>query len=191
LKSKYVPLVAAVLTILLHGVIFCVPAYFIYMDSKVKSQKSKVEQNLIPVEIAMLPAIKNRGEKSAIKQAEGKKSTQQQDQGLAGQAAKQGNSNTEAEMLSYQDIIKQRIQEARRYPPEARKQGIEGGVEMSFTILQGGQLKNAVITGTSGNQSLDAEALATISRAAPFPPVPADAQEQEMTMRLRIIFKIE
>lgn len=192
MKSKYVPLAAILLSILLHGLIFCIPAYMIYINSKVKSQKSEVEQNAIPVEVVMLPALTTQGEKSVIKHADGKKQLQQNDEtGFAGKAARQGDTNAEKEMLAYRDIIKERIQECRRYPPDAKRQGIEGGVDMAFTVLKSGQLKEKEILRTSGNNSLDREALATISRAAPFPAMPGGAGKQDMKMQVRIIFKIE
>jgi TonB family protein len=190
LKTTNVPLIAAVLTLLLHGTVFCVPGFFLYLNQKPGTRHQELNNKTYPVEIVMLPAIKEQGNKSAIRQADGKK-TEQQEQGLNGQAAKQGGRGVEKEMLTYQDIIKQRIQEYRRYPPDAKRQGIEGGVNMAFTLLKGGQLKEAVILKTSGDDSLDREALATINRAAPYPVMPDGVLGQEIKMQVRIIFKIE
>jgi protein TonB len=189
------PAVAAVvLTAILHGAAFSVPAY-LYYKSKVKSEKSKVvkqHKTDMFIDVAVLPDTKEKGEKSIIKEAEGKKpEAAPQDDGIAGQAAKQGGEQAEKEMLTYQDIIKQRIQQARKYPADARKNGIEGGVEMAFTVMKQGGLKDVQITGASGHALLDEEALATIRRASPFPEMPAGYAGQEMTMRVKIIFNIE
>ena len=192
MKSRFVPIAAIVLSVMLHGLVFCIPAYMMYTKSKVKSQNFNVEQNAIPVEVVMLPALTEQGNVSAIKQVDGEKSMPQNEEaGLAGQAAKQGGKNIEKEMLTYRDIIKQRIQESRKYPPDAKNNGIEGGVDMAFIVLKSGQLKEAEIIKTSGNDSLDREALATINRAAPFPAMPSVAGGQEMQMQVRIVFKIE
>lgn len=186
--------IAAFFAVMFHGILFSIPAYLVYANSKVKSQKSKVEQKnrVIIVDLAVLPAIKITGEKSLIKESEGKKtSVNNFDMGLNGPAEKQGSADAEKEMLAYRDIIKQKIQQARKYPAEARKNSIEGGVEVVFTVSRPGGLKTVEVAGASGNGYLDDEAVATVKRAAPFPEIPAGFTEKEMTMKVRIIFNIE
>lgn len=192
-KNTGVVILAGMLAVFLHGVVFSVPAYLLYSKSKLKTQNSKVEQtqNTIQVELAVLPAIKQEGNESIIKEEEGKKPENAQETGLAGQAEKQGSTEAEKEMLTYQDIIKQKIQQSRKYPADARQKGIEGAVEMAFTIMKQGALKNVDITGASGYMPLDEEAVATIKRASPFPEIPAGFGGQELTMKVKLIFDIE
>jgi TonB family protein len=187
-------MLAALLTIFLHGLVFSIPAYLIYTNSKGIIQNSKVEQknDTIFIDISMLPVVRESGEKSAIKDTEGKKQEAAgQEPGLNGQAEKQGEENVEKEMLTYRDIIKQKIQQARKYPVEARQRGVEGAVEMVFTLMRQGVLKNVEVIGASGSEVLDEEAVATIKRASPFPEIPADYKDVEMTMNVKIVFNIE
>jgi len=198
LKSKWqskparTAVLAAVLAVLIHGVVFSIPAYLIYRASKseIRSSKSEIRNSTILVDLAVLPAIRTSGQESVIKENSGKKPAAQEP-GPNGQAAKQGSTDAEKEMLTYQDIIKQKIQQARKYPADARQKGIEGNVQLAFTIIKQGTLKNAEITGTSGNASLDEEAIATVKRASPFPEIPAIYAGGEMTMKVKLIFNIE
>ncbi|MCK4249372.1 MAG: TonB family protein [Candidatus Omnitrophica bacterium] len=94
-------------------------------------------------------------------------------------------------MLRYQDMIKQRIQEARRYPFRARKQGIEGIVNISFNVLSDGLSRNIQIIRSSGYKILDEEAVKTIKRANPFPPIPKEFYQDLISMQVNIVFKIK
>ena len=93
-------------------------------------------------------------------------------------------------MLRYQDMVKQRIEEVRRYPSWARRQGIEGDVYLSFIVLSNGLSKNTKIIFSSGVRVLDEEAVATIKRAEPFPPIPEEISATQIQMQLAIVFKI-
>ncbi|HEX5036721.1 MAG TPA: energy transducer TonB [bacterium] len=66
--------------------------------------------------------------------------------------------------------IHARIERAKRYPVMARKMQMEGDSFVRFAIDAGGQPKDIAIKTTSGYPVLDEEALATIRRAAPYPP---------------------
>lgn len=65
--------------------------------------------------------------------------------------------------------IRDKIEDARYYPPEARRQKLEGKSAVSFEIAEDGSIKTVSITSSSGNELLDNAALETIKRAAPFP----------------------
>jgi protein TonB len=65
--------------------------------------------------------------------------------------------------------IRNKIEGARYYPPEARRQRLEGKSSVSFEIAEDGSVSNLAITRSSGNPLLDDAALETIRRAAPFP----------------------
>jgi TonB family protein len=191
-KTVNAALIAAVLTVFFHGLIFSIPAYLIYKGAKPETQNPKpiTKNNTIFIDVSMLPAIKASGEKSVIKETEEKKSAGQEP-GLNGQAEKHGDADAEKEMLTYLDMIKQKIQQARKYPADARQKGIEGKVEIVFTVLKQGGLKNVEIIRTSGNESLDEEAVATVKRASPFPAMPADFTGGEITRQVNIKFNIE
>ena len=94
-------------------------------------------------------------------------------------------------MLRYQDMVKQRIEEVRRYPSRARRQGIEGTVYISFVVLSNGASRDIKIIRSSGSKILDKEAVATIKRANPFPPMPQELNEALNPMGVFIVFNME
>ncbi len=87
---------------------------------------------------------------------------------------------------SYKAIseIRAAIERAKRYPPFARKRGIEGTVSAEFSINADGLPENVAIKISSGFAVLDSAAKETILRAAPFPVV-AGKIEIPITFRLR------
>ncbi len=95
----------------------------------------------------------------------------------------------EEAMFRYQDMIKRRIQEVRRYPRWAKRQGHEGFAEVSFVVLSDGSVQHVKIVRSSGFKILDNESLATINRAAPFQPIPVKNIPQTQ-MQVRIVFDL-
>jgi protein TonB len=94
-------------------------------------------------------------------------------------------------MLRYQDIVKQRIEQERMYPLWAKKQGIEGVTRIYFTVLRNGAGQDVRITRSSGSGVLDEEALATVKRASPFPPVPEEIGGSSVGMEVAIVFSLD
>ena len=97
----------------------------------------------------------------------------------------------EEAMLRYQDMVKQKIESCRRYPPWAKKQGFEGTVHIKFTILSTGFTKDIKIIKSSGFNILDKEAISTIKRAQPFPPIPEEMKVSSLTMEVSIVFTLQ
>ncbi len=94
-------------------------------------------------------------------------------------------------MLRYQDMIKQRIEKVRRYPAFAKRQGIEGAVHLNFQVLSNGLSKDIKIIFSSGSNVLDKEAVATIQRANPFPPIPPKINQNFVSIELSIAFVLD
>ncbi len=94
-------------------------------------------------------------------------------------------------MLRYQDMVKQRIEEVRRYPSWAKRQGIEGVVHLSFVVLSNGLSRDIKIVRSSGTKILDEEAVQTIKRANPFPPIPNEIGTSSVQMEVSIIFTLQ
>jgi protein TonB len=67
--------------------------------------------------------------------------------------------------------IRQRIEAAKRYPEDARRDGIQGTVSVRFRLRPDGQVERVEVIRSSGSRLLDEASLETIRRAAPFPPV--------------------
>lgn len=66
-------------------------------------------------------------------------------------------------------LIRTSIERTKAYPAAARRRGIEGTATAEFAISGNGRPVNIRIVRSSGSQILDAAALETITRAAPFP----------------------
>jgi TonB family protein len=67
--------------------------------------------------------------------------------------------------------IRQRIEAVKRYPEDARRDSIQGTVNVRFRVRADGQLERVELVRSSGSRVLDEASLETIRRAAPFPPV--------------------
>lgn len=94
-------------------------------------------------------------------------------------------------MLRYQDMVKQRIEESRRYPDFAKRQGIEGVVYLSFVILADGSSEDIRIIRSSGSKILDDEAVFTIRRANPLPPIPREFNTSLIQMETALVFTLK
>ncbi len=94
-------------------------------------------------------------------------------------------------MLRYQDMVKQRIEEARRYPLWAKRQGIEGAARLSFMVLPNGLSRDVAIIRSSGFEILDDEAVATIKRAGPFPLFPKEISCSSIHIETSIVFTLK
>ncbi|NQS90431.1 TonB family protein [Patescibacteria group bacterium] len=99
--------------------------------------------------------------------------------------------STKEAMFRYQDMVKQRIEEVRRYPYLAKRQGIEGIAYLSFSVLSNGLSQDIKIVRSSGFPILDKEALATIKRVNPFPPIPEEINMTSVQMEVSIVFTLQ
>ncbi|MBW2039261.1 MAG: energy transducer TonB [Deltaproteobacteria bacterium] len=93
-------------------------------------------------------------------------------------------------LLYYQRLIKQKIEENKRYPLFARDEGIEGLVWLKFVILRNGRLKDIKVVKSSPHQILDKAAIESIKKANPFPPFPEEIRERSLTMNICLCFEL-
>ena len=85
-----------------------------------------------------------------------------------------GPDNQGSDTPSVLAMIRRQVLAARHYPEAARRAGIEGTVLVGFEIGPDGGVFRLMLRRSSGSGLLDEEALATIRRAAPFPPYPGE-----------------
>jgi periplasmic protein TonB len=71
----------------------------------------------------------------------------------------------------YTALIFGHLQRFKRYPPTAH--GASGTVTVRFDLNRAGEVVSSTVTKSSGNETLDQEALDLLRRASPFPPFPA------------------
>lgn len=93
-------------------------------------------------------------------------------------------------MLRYQDIVRQRIEERRKYPPRAKKQEIEGIVYLRFAILSDGQTDKIKIAKSSGYKILDQSAVSTVKKANPFPALPEEIKARYIQMEVILAYTL-
>jgi protein TonB len=74
------------------------------------------------------------------------------------------------------DYIHRHIAEKLIYPPQAKRTGILGTAEISFTIQEDGRVSDVTVVSSSGSELLDTAAVEAIYAASPFRPPPAQAR---------------
>ena len=77
------------------------------------------------------------------------------------------------EAVGYQAIVFSQLAKAKGI---GGRQGVPASAGVRFAVDEAGRLVTAAIVSPSGEASLDAEALAIVRKAAPFPPPPEGAQ---------------
>jgi periplasmic protein TonB len=70
------------------------------------------------------------------------------------------------------------LERNKRYPSDARARGEQGVTRLAFSIDGQGRLLSSRIVASSGSATLDAETLALVQRAQPYPPPPELAGSQ-------------
>jgi TonB family protein len=96
----------------------------------------------------------------------------------------------EADVFMYQDAVRHRIEQARDYPDEARREGQQGSVGIDFTVLSDGGVESIAVTKSSGRELLDAEAVATIKRASPFPSFSGFIKNDKMNVQILMVYRL-
>lgn len=95
-----------------------------------------------------------------------------------------------AAVASYKQMVAAHLQRFKQYPPAAKAAGQQGTARVSFTLGRGGQVLSAGLGGSSGHSALDAETLAMVRRAQPFPPFPSDVKQGSMSFSAPVAFYI-
>jgi protein TonB len=94
-----------------------------------------------------------------------------------------GGSGGDAETARYPGEVLRKLRRALR-----SGNGPSGEVVVRFTVLANGQVAGVSIGRSSGNAAVDQAGLATVSRAAPFPPIPPQANRANWTFDVPLAF---
>ena len=78
--------------------------------------------------------------------------------------------------MSYRYIVGGILERVKQYPESARRRGAKGTTTIGFVLNETGGVASVVLLRSSGEADLDAEGVALVNRAAPFPPPPPGAQ---------------
>ena len=103
----------------------------------------------------------------------------------AGSTAQQAGSGNggDAEVAQYPGDVLRKLRRALR-----STNGPRGEVVVRFTVLADGRVSAVSIGRSSGNAAVDQAGLATVSRAAPFPPIPPGANRSDWTFDVPLAF---
>lgn len=98
------------------------------------------------------------------------------DQADSAREALSGGSLTQKTVVAseFQRRLFEHIRRFQRYPDAARPERLAGVVQIVFTMDRQGRVRGVWVKTSSGSGLLDQEAVATIERAAPLPPIPPD-----------------
>ena len=76
------------------------------------------------------------------------------------------------EAVSYRFIVGGMLERVKHYPEAARQRGVKGIAIIGFVLDESGRVGSVSLLRSSGEADLDAESVALVNRAAPFPPPP-------------------
>jgi protein TonB len=86
-------------------------------------------------------------------------------------------SKSGGEAVRYSFIVGGMLEGVKHYPETARQRQAKGIAIIRFALDESGQLTSVSLLRSSGEADLDAESVALVNRAAPFPPPPPGAQD--------------
>jgi len=79
----------------------------------------------------------------------------------------------------------------KRYPRTARRRGLEGVAQLTFTLNPEGRVLRSDVTNSSGYKVLDREVVNMLARAEPLPAFPTGLTRQTMEITIPIRFELE
>jgi len=91
---------------------------------------------------------------------------------------------------SYISVIAAKLARYKRYPNSSRKRGQEGTATLYFVIQRDGKVTESYISTSSGYKKLDQAVLRMLKKASPLPPFPKDMEQEQLTIRIPIEFKL-
>jgi protein TonB len=82
---------------------------------------------------------------------------------------------------NYHGVVAAHLARHKRFPPEARSRGEQGGATVSFALDGSGRVTRVSLVRGTGSAILDQEATAMVRRASPFP-APPDGRSANFTV---------
>jgi TonB family protein len=91
---------------------------------------------------------------------------------------------------NYLEIVKLKIEKNKKYPENAKRNHMEGIVNLKFIITSDGDIRNMEISKSSRHPMLDEAAMQALKDAAPFPKPPERFFKEEVPLQISIIFEL-
>ncbi|MBW0004098.1 MAG: TonB family protein [Hyphomicrobiales bacterium] len=136
-------------------------------ERAVRERAARAAENAKRQEALKQEALKQEAGRQAAQRQE----TERQAQAKAGEIA----AANAAAASAYRNGVLARLASFKRYPPTARARGAQGSPGVSFSIDSSGHVVGVTLTRASGDPDLDAEIVAMVHKASPFPPPPPGA----------------
>lgn len=92
------------------------------------------------------------------------------------------------ERSDYFSALHAAVQRVLDYPRRARLDGVEGTVVLLLRIDREGAITKSQVAESSGSRVLDRHALKIARRAAPFGPVPAQLEDEDLVFEIPVDF---
>ena len=93
-------------------------------------------------------------------------------------------------IATYNQIVRAHLLRFKQYPPGAKAAGEQGVASLSFSLGRGGQVLASRLGGSSGHAALDAETMAMVRRAQPFPVFPPEMKQGSMSFSIPVAFSL-
>lgn len=91
-------------------------------------------------------------------------------------------------LASYRSRVMAHLVRYKRYPDAARRQQMQGRAIVTFSLDANGQVTGVSLARSSGHELLDAETLAMVRRASPFPRIPPEAGQTRASFTAPIVY---
>jgi len=95
------------------------------------------------------------------------------------------------DVIRWQSMLVAHLERFKRYPAEARARGMQGTVQVAFTIDREGHLLTSRIMRSSGYPALDQETLDVLARAQPMPRPPDRVPDAQLSFAIPVRFNIK
>lgn len=95
---------------------------------------------------------------------------------------------TASAIASYNQRVRAHLMRFHQYPSAGV--GQRGVARLSFTLGRGGQVTSSRLGGSSGVAAFDAQAMAMIRQASPFPPIPDEIKNGSMSFTIPVEFTV-
>ena len=95
---------------------------------------------------------------------------------------------TASAIASYNQRVRAHLMRFHQYPSAAN--GQRGVARLSFTLSRSGQVSGSRLGGSSGVAALDAQAMAMIRQASPFPAIPSEVPQGSMSFSIPVEFTV-
>jgi protein TonB len=102
-----------------------------------------------------------------------------------------GSVESQAQIMTWRDLVVTRLQNAKRYPSSAEANREQGVVTLNFSVNRNGKVISRSIAKSSGHASLDQEVLALVQRAQPLPPFPPAMTQSVVHLSVPIRFSLK